>query len=106
MRRHDDCATDAAAAALRNRFGQHVVKRWPRVTRWRVRWTEDNDNADADTAMNGVAAVTSDSADSTNDLIVATGATGTDLEFSGLTAHALGACVKVLGSAKRSEEPA
>jgi len=95
---------DAAAAALRNRFGQHVVKRWPRVTRWRVRWTEDNDNGDADTAMNGVAAVTSDSADSTNDPIVATGATGTDLEFSGLTAHALGACVKVLGSAKRSEE--
>ena len=34
--------------------------------------------------------------------VLAAGATGEDLEFSGLTARALAACVKVLGSAKRA----
>ena len=87
---------DAAAAALLARYGGRGAPLWPRVARWTVARAEDAmdvDMAPEDDAGGGPRA---------DRPVLAAGATGEDLEFSGLTARALAACVKVLGSAKRA----
>ena len=88
---------DAAAAALRARYGGRGAPLWPRVARWTVARAEDA--MDVDMAPEDDAGGGHRNADRP---VLAAGATGEDLEFSGLTARALAACVKVLGSAKRA----
>jgi len=88
---------DAAASALRARYGGRGAPRWPRIARWtasRAGDAMDADVASEDDAGGGPRA---------DPPVLAAGAAGEDLEFSGLTAHALAACVKVLGSAKRAD---
>ena len=88
---------DAAAAALLARYGGRGAPLWPRVARWTVARAEDA--MDVDMAPEDDAGGGHRNADRP---VLAAGATGEDLEFSGLTARALAACVKVLGSAKRA----
>ena len=93
---------DAAVAALRGRFGERGAHRWPRIMRRSARWSQVSDDNDLDTAMD--CTDVNDGSDSGASPVLPAGAVGEDLEFSGLTANALSACVKVLGSAKRSED--
>jgi len=87
---------DAAAAALRARYGGRGAPLWPRVARWTVARAEDAVDVNMAPEDDGGGGPRADCP------VLAAGATGEDLEFSGLTARALAACVKVLGSAKRA----